>query len=549
MKLLKNQFLILTLLLITSASSSIYGQSVNRVEIESNKYEATPNIIPVGKLGVIVFNASNESFRDDNKENMTNWIFNLYDENFNLSWNKVFPIRKKSTLIKFKTDDKYLYLLFSEEAKKPDLQVIQIGIQNGSFNTILSTADKNTIYTDMEVLNQQVFFSGYTFPTRGQIMGKTYLAMCACYIPMFIPGYLIPPAEARLCHASFNNSKVETLPISYQGKYNSISQLSKGGDKVYALVTSANKKELAKLYLEEYNNAGIRTSFTEVKQDEMRPITDGHITNVSEDKKVMIGVYSKFNTGKPGRTRSTGFASGMYFTSFSNNSQSNIKYYDFSDFKTFWNSVETRFTARQTKRMKKKKKRREEKGKNFNVGYRLLVHDIIKKDSQLIMLAEAYYPEYHTETYYTTDANGRTVMRTRQVFDGFRYTHAIIAGFNTDGTKLWDHSFGIGDILDFNLRERVKVLLKEDEIVMAYSNGGYITSKILKDDAISDGERSVPIETGDDADQVKRNYKASNIAFWYDNYFISSGVQKIKNKEKRGSERKKVVFYFNKIEY
>ena len=85
--------------------------------------------------------------------------------------------------------------------------------------------------------------------------------------------------------------------------------------------------------------------------------------------------------------------------------------------------------ARKQAKVERKQKRKEKKGKEMNINYLIASHDIIKKGDKYIMLGEAYYPTYRTET--RTDANGNVTYRT--VFDGYQYTHAVVAGFDKDG--------------------------------------------------------------------------------------------------------------------
>ena len=55
------------------------------------------------------------------------------------------------------------------------------------------------------------------------------------------------------------------------------------------------------------------------------------------------------------------------------------------------------------------------------------------------------------------------------------------------------------------------------------------------------------IETGHVNDKTRRTY--SNIDHWYDKYFIAYGSQTIKNKEDKDVEKKRKVFFINKIKY
>ena len=186
------------------------------------------------------------------------------------------------------------------------------------------------------------------------------------------------------------------------------------------------------------------------------------------------------------------------------------------------------------------------KGKEISFDYKLLVHDIIKRDSSYIMIAEAYYPEYHTVTYTSVDSYGRPETVSYTVFDGYRYTDALIACFDKQGELLCDNSFEIWNILTFNLHERVKVLIDGDDIMLAYSNEGEIASKIIRGNEVIEGKQYTKIESKYSSDKLISDYN-SDMEYWYGNYFISYGYQKIKNKQQDKSKR--TVFYFNKIAF
>ena len=233
-------------------------------------------------------------------------------------------------------------------------------------------------------------------------------------------------------------------------------------------------------------------------------------------------------------------AHGMCFSMITDNKQDYIKYFDFSKFENLYSTV---IGSRYRKKIERKKR----KGKEVAVGLRLLVHDeIIIQNDEYIMIAEAYYPEYRTETYY--DANGH--MHTRQVFVGYRYTHAVIAAFDKNGELLWDNAFEIMNILSFNLKERVKVLRnsEDDDVVLVYNYGGYLHSKVIYGSKVVEGKQSTKIQTKNKKDKVKSSSN-SDMEYWYDNYFITWGNQVIKDKGKKLGKKRRQIFYFTKIAY
>ena len=83
--------------------------------------------------------------------------------------------------------------------------------------------------------------------------------------------------------------------------------------------------------------------------------------------------------------------------------------------------------------------------------------------------------------------------------------------------------------------------------MLVYSFDGELKSKVVSGKTVVEGKTGVKIDTGNANDKVKENY-GSGIEYWYDNYFIAYGYQKIKSDKYSGKSKRK-VFYFNKIAY
>ena len=276
-------------------------------------------------------------------------------------------------------------------------------------------------------------------------------------------------------------------------------------------------------------------------------ISSAKYEKISDNEAVMIGTYdNQFISGfllNPASSDATGMATnseGIYFSKFNAGKQDTIKFYPFSKFENFLSYMNPG-EARQTMR---RKKRAEKRGEDLDVNYNILTHDIIKRNNEYLLIGEAYYPEFQTQCYTTYAANGFPIQHCTTVFVGYRYTHAIIADFNKDGELLWDNCFPIQDILTLNLKERVKVMAGDNDIVLAYSYGGYIKSQIIEGDKVVQGKEENKIETAYENDQVKEDW-SSDMDFWYDNYFLTWGYEKIKNDQ--ANKGKRTVFYFNKI--
>jgi len=168
-------------------------------------------------------------------------------------------------------------------------------------------------------------------------------------------------------------------------------------------------------------------------------------------------------------------------------------------------------------------------------------------DEGYLFIGEAYYPTYRTETY-TTYSNGVAVTQTRQVFDGYQYTHAVVTRYNKYGEMVWDQIFEMyPSYKPFFVKRFISIAEgDQDALNLVFASRSRIVSKSFsyEGEVISD-RTSDPIETGLDGDKTK--WSNSNVDYWYDDYFIAYGRQKIKNKEK--GQRKRFVYFVNKIKF
>jgi hypothetical protein len=95
------------------------------------------------------------------------------------------------------------------------------------------------------------------------------------------------------------------------------------------------------------------------------------------------------------------------------------------------------------------------------------------------------------------------------------------------------------------IAEKVKASIKGNEIALSYSNKGQIYTKIIKAEKVVENTQPRAIDTQMEGDKVKQT-TSDNIDFWYNNYFIASGYQKISNDQEGG---KRNVFYLNKVSF
>lgn len=215
-------------------------------------------------------------------------------------------------------------------------------------------------------------------------------------------------------------------------------------------------------------------------------------------------------------------------------------------------------SERREKRVKERIERRKSLGKKIKFNYRLMVHDIIERENEYILVGEAYYPRYRS----TSSTYGRSVAgfggfggvpnSFNPYFIGYRYTHAVVVGFSKSGDIIWDNSFEINDVQTPVLREFVNVTVDEDgdKIVLLYLYDNTIRSKIIQGDKILEGITFNPVKLSFESDEARSTDKeVEGLEKWYDNKLFGYGKQKIKNLKDKDVKLNRRIFYINKIEY
>ncbi|MCG9880354.1 MAG: hypothetical protein MH472_07120, partial [Bacteroidia bacterium] len=144
-------------------------------------------------------------------------------------------------------------------------------------------------------------------------------------------------------------------------------------------------------------------------------------------------------------------------------------------------------------------------------------------------------------------------------FDGYKYIGALVMAFDMEGNMKWENGFKITDgPLSFSRAKKFDFYELEDEgIKVVYNNGGAIYSKVIYNDKVDSEVSLMKVETNTKDKKVKhlvsRTGEVSGTEYWYDNYYIAFGVQKItsdaKAKERSKDEKKnRTIFYINKLE-
>jgi hypothetical protein len=471
-----------------------------RLEIEINSSSDNYFVIPTGSYGMVLF-GENET---DNKQ--TTWEFTFYDRDLKKVSNSSMEIESRFYYYGYYfDDDKSVYVFFNNP-------------RDDQYELVTVNAESRKVTSKTGALPKKFYMDKF----------KVYK------IIMYIAGTI--KKSQFLGGVNLSDMSMIPYPINYDGD-NEVKNIDiSSKDEEVNIVVSNLLKKSGLMYVQTFKD-GKRILETPLTPKDGYNLLDGKVNHVDKDTKVVIGTYA---IGKGG-------ASGIYYCKLVDNQQTSMKYYNFSDFTNFFNYL----SDKSKEKVEKKIEQAKEKGKEYDLSYSLLVHDLIQQNGELILVAEAYYPTYRTEYYTTTvaDANGsmHTVNQSRQVFDGYRYSHAVVAGFDGDGIKQWDNTFEMGDFKSFLLSDRIAVKVNPDgDIQLVYGFGSELRSKTIVGNKVIDKKQAARIEN-DNPDSKIKSSTVSDIAVWYGDYFLASGYQTIKDDEK--GKKKHKVFYFTRLKY
>lgn len=296
-----------------------------------------------------------------------------------------------------------------------------------------------------------------------------------------------------------------------------------------------SRKEI-KWYLNQYSLNGELLATKTINEEAEKKFTSTTIAALDEKDIIISGTYSNTYNG---------YSNGLYLTTTNDGEVQEPRFYNFIDLENFLSYLPERTQAR----IEKKKERMAERGKELEISYRIAIHDIIPCNEDFLFLGEAYYPTYRTETR-TTYVNGKPTTTTVQVFDGYQYTHALLAKFNKEGELLWSQCFKMYPMTKpFYVKRFIRIAGQtQSSLKLVFADGKYIYGKEF-DFAGNVISEKTSAEINGLLENDKTRAIRSEIYFWYGNYFLSYGFQRIKNTKDDDVKRKRNVLFVNKIKF
>jgi len=498
---------IITLCLAAATFSAVQGQVVQdgRYEFILGESEQPFQVASAQEDGIFLYRGF-----DGVEANALQLI--ALDTAFQERWSGFVTIDKHMTESKICYANNSLYVLLRyRDYTKFDMQILDINKEKGNY----------FIHTFRNFIPMQV--TSFQVTREGALIGGYFNR-----IPVVL-------------FYSFREKHSKLLPGLFNEAGELIQIRTYADDTFDVLVSALNFMRQQTIIIRNYDAEGNIIKNISLKPDEKKNLIFGQSIKTFGDAQMVAGVYGN---------RRSEFSKGIFMASIDPMGNDLLRYYSYADLENFFKYMR----ARREQRVKERIARRKIKGRKTRFNYRFIVHEIVPYKDQYIMLGEAFYPKY----IYTNQSYGgffgqgygfgrSPMLQNGRMFDGYYYTHAVVAGFDQNGKLLWDNSFEINDVKTFDLEQFVKLDVRPDHITLLYLFDHQIRSKIINDNQVLEGKSIDPIKLRFAADQVKKGgTEKSRLDYWYGHNFYAYGVQTVINLGSEASLKRR-VFFINRI--
>lgn len=502
----KMRLVLLAFVLFPVALSS-QGGKLLRIELDTREAAGKYTVLPLQQEGVLVIFPS--AMKDE--QGNTPWIVQQYDKNLVPGWRRTESLPGGTTFIRSVYADGKALLLFQS--------------QDGARGRILVIHPPD----------------GSAIPLEFELEARSEIHYFGQKGPWFLLG--VSDRKRRSIPLLVDRKgKVTTLETGLDAEQwmDDAVWLPETEQLIIAFKYRASRRNHG-IRVQAYGIGGNRQWEVDLPESNGRWHSAARIALLNDNSALIIGAFSLDERTNPfGNQGLISESASGFFTLRLANGQivQDPFYYPFSEFNNYFSYL----AAKDVSRM------RNTSGEaSPSLDFSVLIHDIRPLGDEYLLVAEAYYEKYHYVSRMAYDLYGRPVPSSYTVFDGYQYTNAFIAGFDSTGQKAWDNNLEIRDKLVKELYQFVDVLPEKDQLILAYVDEGQIGSQAIRGGQVTALFSFSPLE-------FPAGYHRSTegeeefIEYWYGRYALCGGYQKIRSLNTSGGERR-TVFYLNKVIY
>jgi hypothetical protein len=486
--------LALVLMLLCFLRCEAQLEQSDRIEIVANPYNTEQfEVFPLGETGLLSVIRNGEMFSGRSEQ----WKFVKYDTSLKAVWITSYQVERRYVPVMAYKGEHFGYWLFAE----PDTDrymFLQLNFQDGSTDLFKGSLLSGVDVHQFKVIGSKALVAGY-YRSRPVVLVHSLFD----HTTKVLPGLFE------------KNTELNNLDINEVDGYINV-------------ITYAYKKRNCFFEIKTFSYEGKLLKKTSLS-DPRNSLISGQIVPLNPDDSYLIGNYS---------VGCTPFSQGLYVTHIAHNEPEDPQFIEFSELQNFFNYMKPKRRARTIEKIGKRKSL----GKENRFRYRLLVHELIQTKDEIVLVAEVYYPNQKASNPIITSGLSRPYMS--RYLEGYRYTHAIVCGFDRNGKFKWDNCITIKDLTSFDLQEMVQVTPVDDYFILAYPQEGSIHTEVISRNKVVVESEKFKINAKSESDKVLNNENAY-LAPWYGQYFLAYGMQRVGSSPLGGRE----VFYINKLTY
>ncbi|WP_143961879.1 transcriptional regulator [Litoribacter populi] len=497
-------------------------QFIERLEIETKQSEENFMIFPYGS-GVLGFRVQG----DRGLVLKRKFQYFLGSSNLQKEELREVELPDYHDLIAYDFEEEYLYLLIGRSNIGKERKIFRINLENSALDKFDVGNTLQIDLQDFQVLDQRAIMMGLL--------------------------------ESRPVVQVFDIEEESVFTL--QGIYSNdakIIQLQKQSEfEVFDVVMSRRdmyKNKLISVLTFDLDGQKLREVKIDKLDDPKFEILEAVLTEPNAYRQAMFGPYG---------LRKRDAFQGIYFANINEFGEYYNHYYNMEDFPNFYNYL----PERARKRKNRSVERAIEREKSITIpnvlatrevmaiddGY-LIYNDYFSPSSSRYMQNRNFYPgseAYHNQhqRMYPPLGTGMTTGGFgRPVYFQFKYMAAQFMFVDSQGKLLWENSLPLGNKISESDNKFGQVSFDGQDLYYLYLNKtDLVLSHIRDGDVIMENEK-FEIELLDENERIRETPEHSlSLMWWYDNYYLLSGTQKIRYQTESGRESTRHVFFVTKI--
>ncbi len=317
-------------------------------------------------------------------------------------------------------------------------------------------------------------------------------------------------------------------------------------------------KQVSVLTFDEFGNK-IREVAINRLEDPSMEIVEGILTPIENFQQNLIGPF--------GQRRREAFQ-GVFLTEINEFGEYKTKYYTLEDFPNFYNYLSEKAKVRKLRQLE----RDYDKGRIPSIRSVMSTREVIDLDQGMLIyndLFTASHPRYfprdgvYANTIYRSNPFYNPNMMYGDPITGYRgypryhdsreegeykFISAHFAMIDNSGKVVWDNSLDLDTYTTSNPGKFGKVSFDGEKLHYLYLDKNEIIMSYIRNGEVIFENEPYELELIDENERIRETQDyGMQLTWWFDDYFLLSGKQRIRFQNESGKEEIKEVFFMTKI--